>query len=254
MTARPGPSVLLFSGPETLSGIDRQLRREGVRLVRIASGDAQPIDPSVWGSRLTRPPGVNTVVLTSRAAVVSGVRPWRKRIGRFPAGFEFWAVGPGTERALRAAGVRRVRRPPSVSTESLAEALGGGPPRSVAYLRSDLAGPRLARRLRASGHRVVDVVVYRTTGPRSLTPRQRRELRATRLLVVTSPSGLGHLRAVLGPKDFRRIAHSVPLVVLGERSRRAARRLRFRSVSVAPDTTPQRFTRFLLREFHHVPA
>lgn len=254
MTSRSSPSVVLFSGPETLSGIDRPVRREGVRLVRIASWKARPIDPSVWCSRLTRRPGVDTVVLTSRTAVASGVRPWRRSLGRFPDDLEFWAVGPGTARALRTAGVNRVRRPSSIGTDRLAEALRGGPPRRIAYLRSDRAGPHLARVLRASGHRVVDVVVYRTTAPRTLTPLYRREILGTHLLVVTSPSGLGHLRAALGPKDFRQVARTVPLVVLGERSRRTARRLRFRRVSVASETTPQRFTRFLLRELHHVPG
>lgn len=254
MTARRSPSVVLFSGGDSLSGIDRLLEREGVRLVRIESWTAQPVDPNVWSSRLARRPRVDTVVVTSRTAVHSGVRPWQELHGRLPSDLEFWAVGPGTAAALRAEGLRRVRRPPTVGSESLAEALRRGPRRRIAYLRSDLAGPRLARLLRRSGHRVRDVVVYRTTAPPALTPRERRELLGGQLLVASSPSGLRNLRAALGPRDFRHLAAKVPVVVLGERSGAAARRLRFRSVSVAPETTPQRFTGFLLRELDHVPA
>jgi uroporphyrinogen-III synthase len=254
MTSHPSPSVVLFSGPDTLSGVDERLRRRGVRPVRIASWAAEPIDPIVWISRLTRPPGVDTVVVTSRAAVASGVRPWRQVLGRFPPGIEFWAVGPGTARALRAVGVGHVRRPPTVGTNRFVPALRGRRRRTIAYLRSDLAGPRLARALRRDGHRVRDVVVYRATAPDPLTSHDRGELGRARLLVVTSPSGLDHLRAAAGPRDFRRLTESVPLVVLGERSRRTARQLRFGRISIAPGTTPQRFTQFLMRELRHVTS
>lgn len=254
MASRSPPSVVLFSGVDTLSGVDRRLRREGVRPVRIASWKAQPIDPAVWWPRLNRAPRVDTVIITSRTAVASGVRPWRQLVGRFPNDVEFWAVGPGTANALRAAGVRHVRRPPSTGTSRLVEALRRGPRRTIAYLRSDLAGPRLARALRRRGHRVRDVVVYRTTAPDPLSARNRQELRRAELLVVTSPSGLNHLRAATSPQEFHRLAESVPLVVLGDRSRGEARRLRFRRISVATGTTPQRFTWFLMRELQHVAA
>lgn len=253
MESRRAPSVVLFSGSDTLPGIDQPLRREGVRSVRIASWKAQPIDPDRWRARLSRPPVVDTVVITSRTAVTHGVRPWRAGLGRFPEGLEFWAVGPGTARALRRAGVKRVHRPASVGADRLIQALRGGRSRRIAYLRSDLAGPRLARALRRSGHSVVDVVVYRTVAPSALAATDRSAIVRAQLLVVTSPSGLTFLRDHLGPKDFSRVARTVPLVVLGERSRTTARRLAFRRVSVAPGSTPQRFTRFVLRELHHAP-
>ncbi len=201
--------------------------------------------------RLERPPLPDTVVVTSRVAVEAGVRPWRRRSRHRAPSLDFWAVGPGTAAALRRAGVRRVHRAALVGARHLARALSPGGPRRIVYFRSDLAGPRLARALRHRGHRVVEVVAYRVRPPPPLTAPARAELARADLLVVTSPSGLLDLRRRLGGPVFSRVSRATPLVVLGDRSRRTARALGFRRVSVAPSTTAQRFTRHLLRELRH---
>ena len=244
-------SVVLLSAPGTLAGVDSLLRREGARLVRLASLTPQPVPPATWLEPLARRPTPDTVVVTSPAAVVAGVRPWRRASGPFPASLEFWAVGPETARALRRAGVRRVHRPRTVGASGIAASLSHGSPRRVVYLRSDAAGPGLARVLRRQGHRVVDPVVYSLRPPPRLTGTDRRELARADLLVVTSPSGLSGLQRRLDPAFFSRLTRTTPLVVLGERSRRAADVLGFRQISVAPATTAQRFTRHLLRELRN---
>jgi len=248
------PKVALIAGPGTLARVDDELRHAGVRPVRIASLEPRSVDPSVWLARLarTRPP--DTVVVTSRTAIAAGVRPWRRVRGPFAPSVEFWAVGPGTAQALRRAGIRRVRRPKAVSATALTGALARTPPRRIVYLRSDVAGPRLARSLRAAGHQVDDLVVYRLAAPPRLSARAREEVGSADLLVVTSPSGLSSLRRQLGPPTFARIARTAHLVVLGERSRRAARGHGFRRTSVAPSTTAQRFTQFLLKELRDARA
>lgn len=251
MTEHVLPSVVLVSAPGTLEDVDPLLRREGIRLVRLESLTPQPIDPAVWLERLERVPRIDTVVVTSRAAVDAGVLPWRRAFGPFPSMLEFWAVGPATAQALRRAGVRRVHRPRAVGARAVAESLRRGPRRNIVYFRSDRAGPQLARTFRGQRHHVVDLVVYRLKSPPRLTGRARRELSAANLVVVTSPSGFANLRRRLGGPAFSRLARSADLVVLGERSRRAARGLGFRRVSVAPSTTAQRFTRHLLRELRH---
>ncbi len=250
--AKRSPTVVMLSALGTLDGVDPLLRRAKVRPVRVRSVEPRPVDPVMWLGRLSRSPRPNTVVVTSRGAVAAGVRPWRRAVGPFPSDLEFWAVGPGTANALRAAGVPRVRRPRTVGAEGVAKSLRTGPSRRIVYLRSDLAGPGLTRALRRAKHRVVDVVVYRVEMPPPLTARERREITTADLLVVTSPSGIADLAYRLGRTPFSRLVRATPLVVLGERSRRAARRRHFRKVTIAPSTTPQRFTRHLLRELRDV--
>jgi uroporphyrinogen-III synthase len=252
MTARARPTVMLLSGPGSLERIDPLVDRAGVRLLRLTVLHPRPIEPRGWLGRLTRSGPPDTVVVTSRTAVALGVVPWRKA-HRLPIRCEFWAVGPGTAQALRRAGVRRVHRPEGVGDLAVADALRRSTPRTIVHLRSDLAGPRLARLLRERGHRVLDQIVYRTTAPHPLTARAGRQLLAADLVIATSPSVLSNVRRGLPKSSFERLRRTAHLVVLGERSQRAARGHGFRHVSVAPSTTAQPFTQHLLRELRDGP-
>jgi uroporphyrinogen-III synthase len=248
MTVRPPPTVVLLSAPGTLDAIDPRLRRAGVRLVRLSSLVTRPIAGSRWLSRVTGIARPDTVVVTSRAAVEAGVVPWRRAIGSVPRYVEFWAAGPGTAQTLRRAGVRKVHRPPAVGGQAVARSLGRRPRRTIVYFRSNLAGTGLARALRDQGHRVADVVVYRVETPSRMSGAARRLLASADLVIATSPSALSSLRRRWGSRSFSRFARTARLVVLGERSRRAARGHGFRHTSVAPSPTAQRFTGHLLRE------
>lgn len=201
---------------------------------------------------MTRAPAVDTVVVTSRAGVTAGVEPWLKTLPPGPQPCEFWAVGPGTARALRTVGVRRLRRPRTVGALALARELGRETRRTVLYFRSHRAGPGLARSLRSQGHRVLDVVVYRLEPTRTLTAQARRDLAIADLWIATSPSTLATLRESLDRQALSKLCRVAHLVVLGERSRRAASALGFEHVSVAPTTAAQAFTQHLLRELRNV--
>lgn len=248
------PTIVLVSARGTLPEVDLWLRRAGVRLVRIPMIAPQPIDPREWLQTLPEEPGPDTVVATSRVAVEVGVRPWKRAMDLRGRSIEFWAVGPGTADAFRRAGVHRIRRPPAVGASALASALSRGPRRTILYLRSDRAGPGLARDLRRQGHRVLDRVVYRLGPTPRLTPREKELVSRAVLLVVTSPSGLHELQQRLGRPAFFQLAERSHLVVLGDRSRKAAVQSGFRYVSVAPSTTAQRFTQHLLQELRNVGA
>ncbi len=236
----------MLSAPGTLSGIDPLLERAGVRVIRVPTIAPTPVPWERWRPRVDREVAVEVVVVTSRTGVAAGVVPWLSHAAPATRRMEFWAVGPATARALRAAGIRRaVHRPTTVGTLALARALARGPPRKIVYFRSDRAGPGLARSLRRRGHCVVDLVVYRVGSAPELTARVRRELAEADLWAATSPSALGSLRTALGARRFSARARRRGLVVLGERTRRAAAAYGFRRVSVAPATT-QRFTRHVL--------
>jgi uroporphyrinogen-III synthase len=241
-------TVVLLASRGAFQGLETALGRSGLGLVRITSAEPRPIEPERWLPRLTAGPDPDTVVVTSRAAVLAGVRPWqRSAAGPGRRRVEYWAAGPTTARALRAQGVRRVRRAGPLGSAGIARSIAESPPRSIVYFRSDRAGPALARTLRRRGHRVIDLAVYRTAPARPATDRERRAILAADLLVVTSPSGLEWLMGSLDRSSRDRLRRGARLVVLGPKSHRAARKLGFRGVSVAPSPSPERFTRHLLR-------
>lgn len=248
---RRPPTVVLAAAEGSLEGVDERLRRAGVRVVRIGTVRIRPVPQGTWLPNLVRRSVPDTVVVTSRAAVDAGVRPWLRAAGDVAMRAEFWAVGPRTASALRRAGVTRVRSPVVGGAAGLVRSFTARRSRAVLYLRSDRAGAFLPRRLRARGHRVYDRVVYRLAAAARMTAREQRLVAAADLWVVTSPSGVDALRRDLGRTAFRRAAERIPLVVLGTRSRAAALRVGFATVSVVPPTTAQRFTGRLLRELRH---
>ncbi len=253
----PGPSprtVVLLAGLETLPGLDRSLRDRGIRPIRIEPFGIRPVPPRRWLPRLARRRAPDTLLVTSRTAVEAGVRPWVRTLAAMPPSLEAWAAGPGTAEALRPVVRGRIRTPSAIGGAAVVRALGPTPRRRILYLRSDRAGPDLARALRARGHIVYDVVAYRLVRLPPLRAPLRQALERARLLVAASPSGIEHLRARMERPAWRRLVADVPVVVLGDRSAKAARRAGFERIVVAPSTEPVRFTRLLLRELGHAGA
>jgi uroporphyrinogen-III synthase len=240
------PVVVMMSAQGTLASIDPHLRRAGVRLARVTMLSTRPIEPSRWLGRITEAERPDTVVITSRSAVQAGLEPWVRASGRLPRPLEIWAVGPGTSHAVRRAKLGRSRHPRAVGADALVKALHRRRPRTVVYLRSDLAGARVARALRQEGHRVLDLVVYRVAASERIAPRDGHLLYRADLLVATSPSVLRSLRTRIDRRLFARLTRTVPLVVLGARTLRSARGHGFRHVTVAPSTAPQQFTHHVL--------
>jgi uroporphyrinogen-III synthase len=101
------------------------------------------------------------------------------------------AVGPGTARALRHAGIRVDLMPPEGGSAALlAAAWPTEPPgRTVLLPRSDRAADTLPEALRAAGYRVTAVRAYRTV-PLPVPAPVGRELAAGRVdaVLLTSPS------------------------------------------------------------------
>jgi uroporphyrinogen-III synthase len=242
------PTVVLLCAPGTFARVDAAIERAGVRLVRVRSVEPTPVDPLVWIRRISKTRPADTVVVTSRWGVRAGVRPWIRIDGAFPEEVEFWAAGPATAAALRRVGITHIHTPRTPGAEGVVGELASGPKRRVIYLRSDLAGSKLVRALRGQGHRVTDLVVYTVEMPPPLTARERAALHEADVIAVTSPSGLADLSHRIGRSAFARLAQRTRLVVLGERTRRAAAERHFARISVAPSVHTQPFTRHLLRE------
>lgn len=240
-------NIVLLSAPDTMRDIDKRLESKGVQLVRIPTLRFQPIPPEIWRKSLKRTPPPDIVIVTSRTSVPLGVEPWLRTRTEGVERIRFWAAGPGTANALRAAGILRVHRPRQLGNEGIVRALRRSPPQHILHFRSDLAGPILSRRLGKLGNRVTDVVVYRVRTRTRLEPSAHRSLTHASLLVASSPSVLMGLDRSLGRVQFARLCRTAHLVVFGPRSKRAANELGFRHLSVAPSMTAQRLTRYLLR-------
>lgn len=243
MSRRPAPRVVLLGSRDTLAGLGTAVRSKGLRFSRVVAirqeGTSTPAVPERGSGR--RP--VDTLLVTSRHAVGPALRNWIRGQPRPP---EVWAAGPGTAARLRAIGIGRVRRGVRLGAVGIVGAWGSRP-RSVVHFRSDLAGERLARTLRAQGHDVREVVAYRVRSQVSEVRRHAEVVRNAGALVLTSPSVVETVRNALGPRSLRGIGGRIPAIVLGARTARAARSAGFRRVTVASDTAPQRFARVLVR-------
>ncbi len=236
--------VVLLTGPGTLGPVVEALRGEGAAVTRLVMVEPEPLPPARWRPPLSSIGAIDDVVVTSRSGVTAGVVPWREA-GRRALRVRYWSSGPATAKALRSVGVTNVREPPGLGGAAIVRGIGPGR-RRILRLRSDKAGSALARALRARGHVVTDVVVYRTKLRPRIGPSDRARLGGADVIVATSPSAVRALVAVLDPPTLARLTRRVRAVVIGSRSARAARKAGFVRVSVAPSLTAQRFTRHFL--------
>lgn len=240
------PRILLAASDRALSEIDRDLggSTDFRRWVMVRW---RPVDPGRLQRRLARMRPVDGVILTSPAAVESFLAPVLSRA--WPAhwrGIRYWASGPATARALRRQGGPRAAVGSPEGSEGVYRALARGPPLRLLYPRSDRAGPELARRLRRHGHRIVEVVAYRHERPGRANERDRRWAQRADLIVVTSPSAWDGLRRALGRSGIEALRRSARWVALGPTTARCLRAAGIRAPSVAPGSSAQRFTPFLL--------
>ncbi|WP_456826235.1 uroporphyrinogen-III synthase [Cellulomonas sp. P5_E12] len=148
------------------------------------------------------------LVVTSAAAVpvlVDRAQESAGSLGQLLAdgGVRVAAVGPGTARALREAGVEPSLVPRGSSTSrALVDAWPApSPPARVLFPRGDLAAPTITDGLRARGWDVTDVVAYRTV-PAAPPPADVREAWADGTIhaaLLTSASTVRELAARMGP-------------------------------------------------------
>jgi uroporphyrinogen-III synthase len=240
-------TVVLASSDEALSFLGPRLRRHGVTLVRLRTVVPRPWPARPWLRTIPGPTDFDTVVATSLPGIRYGVRPWLRhhRAARSHR-LEFWAAGPASSALMRRVTRRPVRRAPDAGAEALVRAFTSGPRRSILYFRSLEAGPSLARQLRQLGPSVREVVCYRLGPAPPLGPRALGALERAAVLVATSPSALAGLRGAISAPTFGRLRVRVPLIVLGDRSLRAARGHGFRTVRVVRPSSAQHFTAALL--------
>jgi len=171
------------------------------------------------------------LVVTSAAAV-----PILVERGLHPTDARVAAVGPGTARALRDAGVHVDLVPPGESTaRALVQSFPspGDRPRAL-FPRGDLAAPTLADGLRSRGWQVDDVVAYRTVSADAVSAEVREAWvdGTIRGALLTSASTVRELNTQLGPPPT-----STLLVGIGPTTAAEAARLGLPLAGVATEQT-----------------
>jgi uroporphyrinogen-III synthase len=187
--------VLLTRAQGQAARLARLLEEAGAEPLELAAiAIAPPADPALLGRALDRLDGYEWLVVTSANGARHGLGPPRP----FPGGVA--ALGPATAAVLRELGWPVDWVPDEARGAALAEGLPLRPGDRVLVLRSDLADGALARRLRARGASVDDLVAYRTVPRREPSPELRRRFEegAVDGVILMSPSAVDGLLNACG--------------------------------------------------------
>lgn len=188
-----GWTVLCLRPAAEAGGLRRRLARAGARLCCLAPWRIEPLPvDAALASALAAP----VLLATSPTAVRCAAR--LAPIGRFAG--KALAVGSGTARALRRAGVAGVQTPPRMHSEALLALPALAAPVEVGLLTGEGGRDLLAPTLVARGARVHRVDLYRRA-PRPLpahTADRLRALPAPLALLLSSAEALQRVAAAPG--------------------------------------------------------
>lgn len=245
--------VALIGAAGSLTVLERRLARRGWRPVRLEAIRTVPVRVRSVPTWLERRPPADLWIVTSRAVVTTFLAShpeWMRRLRTVP---KVVAVGPETAGALRDAKIGPIRHGTPGGSAALLAGVGPVKGLRIVYLRSDRAGPELARRLRADGARVMERIVYRTRAGRRL-PRDRREsVGSIPVWVVASPSALFGFRRMVGGAVFRRYRRTVEGFAIGDRTARAMRESGVRGVRSPKESSEEGFTKLLEKTLGDAP-
>jgi len=236
--------VVVTRAAEQSTGFCEALRALGAEplvfpLVKIVPiEDFAPLDASL--SRLS--PG-DWIILTSQNAVpplaVCGRMLHKELLGN-ESSVQIAVVGPATENAVRAAGLKVTYVAVTHDGVSLAQELGERlRGRQVLLPRSDLAGTDMPAALHKFGADVIEVVAYRTQPERAAQAELQRMLatRGVDAIVCFSPSAVHSLVNLLGPAQIRELQEHAVFAAIGEVTAHAFRGAGVRQPLIAGDAT-----------------
>lgn len=230
-----GKRVLVTRAAEQASTLVERLREHGADpveapTIRIApTEDTEPLDRA-----LARVGDFDVVVFTSQNAV-EHVFARLDALGRDARAFgraQIAAVGPRTDEALRARGLRADLLPTTgfkgtALAERILEVLGDPGGKRVLLPRARIAQDDLPAALRAKGVAVTAVVAYETLAPTDAMARDikgRFDRHDVDAVLFTSSSTVENLVAVLGA-DAKAILSSVVTASIGPSTTKTAERL-----------------------------
>jgi uroporphyrinogen-III synthase len=150
------------------------------------------------------------------------------------------AVGPATAEAARAAGlaiayVAKEHNGVALAQELKAEVRG----KRVLLPRSDRANHDLVDTLQRLGAYVTEIVAYKTLRPASDDAHNLENILqdVPDAVLFFSPSAVHHLRELLGPQSFQKLAEKSAFAAIGPVTERALREIGVQGLIVASDTS-----------------
>lgn len=217
----------------------RAAARVGARVIALSPWKLQRRDDAATRAALRAALAADLVVVTSPAAAAAAraLSPLRARRGQ-----QWLAVGAGTARALRRAGICDVRVPARMDSEGLLAlpALRAVRGRGVGLLTAPGGRDRIAPALRRRGATVhrADVYARVETDPASRSLSALRTLRAPAWLALSSGEALRCMLAKL-PADVAARLRQARVVAAGPRLAGLAQQAGFARVTVAASAMPR---------------
>ncbi len=182
--------------------------------------------------------GADWLVVTSANGAQAVAERLVKMDSRLPDGLRVAAVGPATEGALRAAGIRVDHVPDEYLTLAIADGLGDVAARRIVLVQADAAAPDLRDALVARGALVEEVLAYRTLeGPgESRDPLHAVLQQELAGVAFTSGSTVRGLTRLASPIDRGR-ARTLPAFCIGPVTAVEARKSGFHIAAIAAEHT-----------------
>ncbi|HEY0333606.1 MAG TPA: uroporphyrinogen-III synthase [Stenotrophomonas sp.] len=234
--ANATPTLISMRPVDGHAALRRAAARHGLRLLAVSPWRLQPNDDEASGQALARALAAPVVVFTSPAAAraAASLMPLRP-----PAQGRWLAVGEGTARALRAAGVPGVAWPPRMDSEGLLAmpALSGDGP--IGLVTAPGGRGLLAAELERGGRQVIRANVYSRV-PITLAQALLQRLQALAsptVLLLSSAEALQRVMPQLPPGVAARW-RAQPVVAASQRLAELAREAGFAQVRCAQGPLP----------------
>jgi uroporphyrinogen-III synthase len=241
MTDPDSTTVAIAAAAGTLTDLEDALRRTGHPVVRFDALRFQPVLSAARRKELRRATWDGIVVSSPRGLELF-LEPVFGSARRGKPNPVAYVAGESTAVGAERLGYTVVRPVGPIGMDGIVRAVPGDRRLRLLHPRSDIAGPKLSRNLRAAGHTVRDVVAFRTMKATSMPSSVRAGFARAGLVVVTSPSALRSLRRHLGPEVFRQLVRAAPFRVLGGTTEKAVRLAGARDIALLDPGPGQRFT------------
>lgn len=221
-----GRTVLVTRPRHQAAALERAIEDAGGRAYLFPALDVEAVPIPELGAALESALRADILIFISPNAAQFGIAAF-SAAGGMPPHASVFAVGPGTARALAAAGVADVVTPDGQDSEALLAlpALAGVAGRRAVIVRGVGGRPLLAETLRARGAEVAFLECYRRVRPAGdaapLVARWR--CGGIDAVTVTSAETLHNLAALVG-EDGRPLLLATPLFAPHEKIADAARR------------------------------